>query len=462
MSKPKLHLSVPQSDAFWSEFKSNLVVAGFGSGKTKSSLVNIFDSLDQFPGVPQGYAAPTYGLIKDIFYPAVEDHCAEYGIKYHIQRSDHVINIEGMGKIVCRSMSNPDKIVGFEVGDFHLDEMDILKKENALNAWRKCKARCRFKFPKKRIRRPFGKRTKKMRKPNQMFAYTTPEGFKAAHHLFVKEPLKNSTIIKMSTYSNIKNLPDDYIDELMANYPPQLIAAYIMGDFVNLVNMPVWMCYDRTRCHSTEYVRKTDPLIIGMDFNVGRGCAVVYVERLMMPTDPRHPNHRLFVELTKKGHSTSQIQPIPTLHAVGEVYNSYDTIDTIRVLKERYPKSMMTVYPDASGDNRKSVNATISDIALLRDQGFIVKANPSNPNIKDRVQATNAMMYNANYITRLFVNAMLCPNLADSLEQQVYDKNGLPEKGDGKFDDMTDAASYPIAYLFPIKKPISTRTELIL
>ena len=61
----------------------------------------------------------------------------------------------------------------------------------------------------------------------------------------------------------------------------------------------------------------------------------------------------------------------------------------------------------------------------------------------------------------LWINDTKCPNLADALEQQVYDDNGLPEKGEGKGDDITDAASYPIAYIHPIKKLVSKRIELV-
>jgi hypothetical protein len=145
------------------------------------------------------------------------------------------------------------------------------------------------------------------------------------------------------------------------------------------------------------------------------------------------------------------------LHAVDEVHNSYDTPQTISILKERYRNNGITVIPDASGDARKSVNATTSDIALLKLAGYVVKKNRKNPNIKDRVTATNAMFCNANNERRLFVNDTMCPNFTAALEQQVYDNNGLPQKGEGKYDDIADAGSYPIANLFPIKRPQTVR-----
>jgi len=397
-----------------SKAKSIAAVAGFGSGKTEVGMFRMISTMQEHPGFNMLYLAPTIPLIKDIWYPKIETYLNAQGISHKINRSENTIHVHGYGSIFCRSMEHPHRIIGFEVLDAFLDELDVLNTDKALESWRKAKARCR----------------QKAGKTNQMYVTTTPEGFKATYELFKKNPVPGSELIQMSTYSNAHNLPDDYIDELKANYPSQLIEAYINGEFVNLVAMPVWNEYDRELNNSNAKATKTDNLLVGMDFNVGRGCAIVYVHRG------------------------------DQLHAVDEVYNSYDTPDTIRVLKERYPTHSITVYPDASGSSRKSVNATISDIATLRQAGFAVKSLKKNPNIKDRVMATNKMFCNGLGERMLFINKDACPNYGDALEQQVYDNNGLPEKGAGKFDDMTDAGTYPIAFLHPIKKITTTSMEI--
>jgi hypothetical protein len=421
----KISLSPPQSRAFVSTAKSIGIIAGFGSGKTELDLTRMISTMLKYPDADMLYLAPTFPLIKDIWYPKAERFFYEIGLKYGINKQDNTIQVAGMGKIFCRTMEHPSRIIGFEVLDAVLDEFDILKEEKAFEVWRKTKARCRQK-----VYLPGKKKKKKYRKLNQMIVSTTPEGFKASYKLFKQDPLPRSELIQMSTYSNEKNLPDDYIQELKANYPSQLIEAYLMGKFVNLVSKPVWYEYQRDLHRSFDFVKKKDSLIVGMDFNVGRGCAVVFVRR-------------------QNG-----------LHAVDEIINTYDTPATIMVLKTRYPRNTITVYPDASGESRKSVNATISDLALLRQAGFIVKALNKNPNVKDRVTATNAQFMNGCGDINLWVNDILCPVLSDCLEQQIYDKNGMPEKGEGKGDDITDAFSYPIATLYPVKKIQTTRIHL--
>ena len=51
---------------------------------------------------------------------------------------------------------------------------------------------------------------------------------------------------------------------------------------------------------------------------------------------------------------------------------------------------------------------------------------------------------------RYFVNDVLCPETANSLEQQVYDKQGKPDKTQDN-DHPNDALGYYINNQFPIK-----------
>jgi hypothetical protein len=288
---------------------------------------------------------------------------------------------------------------------------------------------------------PNKKQKEKHRKKNQLFVSTTAEGYKSVYELFVKNPAADSKLIHMSTYSN-PHLPPDYIDDLRSSYPAQLIEAYLMGGFTSLTDKPVWVSFDingNTLAKNTPKEWKTpqpnETLLLGMDFNVGRGCVVIYVKR-KVPKTPTTPTGEILL-------------------VVDEIKDSYDTPDTIRILNERYPKEKFPnriVFPDASGNNRKSVNATISDISLLQQNNFRIKKHKKNPNIKDRVASANAALYNAKQETKVFLVREKTPYLIEALEQHVYNKQGIPTKGEGKFDDLADAFSYPIAYMFPIKR----------
>jgi hypothetical protein len=161
-----------------------------------------------------------------------------------------------------------------------------------------------------------------------------------------------------------------------------------------------------------------DVLHIGMDFNVTNCSIVVHVVR---------------------GDS---------VHAVNEITGVFDTPTMGRILKEKYPAHRILIYPDASGNARKSNNASESDHSILRSFGFQVLVNSRNPFVKDRVLSVNAMINNQGQ-RRYFVNAQYCPSLAESLEKQSYDKNGEPDKKSG-FDHVVDATGYFIAYKYPL------------
>jgi hypothetical protein len=126
----------------------------------------------------------------------------------------------------------------------------------------------------------------------------------------------------------------------------------------------------------------------------------------------------------------------------------------IEHIKMRYPNRErdITIYPDASGKNRKTVGADSSDIQQLKDAGFRVKAKDSNPRVKSRVNAVNAMLCNGEGVRKLFVNREKCPLTVEGLEQQIYNDKGEPDKKSGN-DHGNDAFGYPIAFEHPIEKP---------
>jgi len=419
-------LNVPQANFLAMPHKFRAFVAGFGSGKTWVGCAGLCRHAWEHPRITAGYFAPTYPQIRDIFYPTIEEAAHDWGLSCKIAETNKEVALysgrQYRGTIICRSMDKPGSIVGFKIGHALVDELDVMAREKAQHAWRKIIARMRYKESGLR---------------NGVDVTTTPEGFKFVHEQFVRavrdKPALSSSygLIHASTYDNAKNLPDDYIPSLLDTYPENLIRAYLRGQFVNLVSGTIYHQFDRVKNNSTDTATDTETLFIGMDFNVGKMSGVVHVKRDGMPV------------------------------AVDEIANAYDTPDIIRIIKERfwrhdgdrYIKTReIRIYPDASGDSRKSVRASETDLQLLRDAGFTVVARSANPPVKDRINAMNAMFCNASGLRRYQVNVIRCPSYAECLEQQVWATNGEPDKSGGK-DHMNDAAGYFIFYDYPLVKP---------
>lgn len=415
---PSPKLNKPQAQFLALPHKFRAFVAGFGSGKTWVGSAGLCQHAWEWPRVNSGYFAPTYAQIRDIFYPTIEEVAEQWGLTTDIHETNKEVHLFSGGQyrstILCRSMEKPGDIVGFKIGHALIDELDVMKAHKAAIAWRKIIARMRYKA---------------VGLKNGIDVTTTPEGFKFVHAQFVKALREKPELrtlyglVQASTYDNAKNLPDDYISSLKATYPPQLIEAYIRGQFTNLSSGSVYPNFDRVLNHTAEQIKDGEALHIGLDFNVMNMTAAVSVIRDGLPLT--------LEELTK-------VRDTPAMAAL---------------IKERYQEKhqTITIYPDASGGNTSSKNASESDLSILRQAGFTVSVNPANPAVKDRVNAVNAMTLSSDGERRWKINTDTCPVLTESQEQQAYDSNGQPDKSTGH-DHANDASGYFLVKRYPIVK----------
>lgn len=403
----RIKATEPQAQFLALPHKYRLFCAGFGAGKSEAmanaAMIDACESSDALIGL----YAPTYDLIRLITAPRLTAKLTEHGIRHTYNKTENVIYTHTMrfGDFILRTLDNPERIVGYETYKAHCDELDTLPKEHARHAWNQVIARNR--------QMPTGIADVF----NQASAYTTPEGFRFCHERWVTKRTESYGMVQAPSYTN-PFLPKDYINSLRESYPGELVQAYIEGRFVNLTSGSVYNAYDRERCRSTETVLPDEPVFIGQDFNVGAMASTVYVRR---------PNG---------------------WHAVDQLTGVYDTPALVRILTERYAGHRITVYPDASGASRKTVNASESDISLLKQAGFVVKVKDANPKVKDRIMSVNQ----AFECGKLWVNDRACQDVASCLEQQAYDKNGEPDKSGG-FDHQNDATGYPIVFEMPVVKP---------
>lgn len=387
-------------------------VGGFGSGKTAAAIARAMALKVMCREQSIAYYLPTYPLIQDIAFERFPELCERRGWAFKLNRQDAVMEFPGAGRIVFRNMEQPDRIVGYEVAHSLVDEIDTMATDKARNAWNKIIARNR----------------QKCGMPNTVGVATTPEGFKFVWERWQKNPAPGYVLFRAKTEENAANLPADYIENLRKSYPPNLLLAYLEGEFCNLTAGSVYAEFDRQLNACADTIQTSEPLHIGMDFNVGRMSAVVFVLRDGLP------------------------------RAVDELTNLLDTPAMIAAIKSRYEGHAIFVYPDASGGGRRSNNASESDIALLRAARFSVFAPSSNPPVKDRVLAMNQMIHSEG-VRKLLVNVDRCPAFVEALEKQAYDKNGEPDKTSG-MDHLNDAAGYMIHYRFPVRGRGAQRLQL--
>jgi len=395
------------------------LVSGFGAGKTFAVARKAILLAMENPGCDGIVTEPNFPLLKQILVPEIKAALEYFDIPYEFKSADFEFHcmIKGVEtRIICKSMEGYERLIGINAAWCIMDEFDTAKPELAYNAYIKLLGRLRVGDKK------------------QMVIVSTPEGYRAMYRIFVEEADDNKKLLRAKTTDNY-HLPQDYIDTMRSQYPPELIEAYLNGEFTNLTSGTVYTQYDRTlNDTSTEDDGRSD-IHIGIDFNVGAMSAVAC--------------------LVKDN----------CVYAVDEYIGLFDTPELIATLEDKYAGRKVYVYPDAAGDARKSVQANVSDIKLLRQAGFNVRADSKNPSIMDRVNGLNTMFCNAQGHRRCFINTVKCPEATKAFEQQAYDENTqMPDKKNGHDNRGIDALGYLVAKLFPLsftrRKPLQQHERI--
>ncbi len=122
-------------------------------------------------------------------------------------------------------------------------------------------------------------------------------------------------------------------------------------------------------------------------------------------------------------------------------------------------RRIQTVYPDASGRSR-ATNAPggMSDFSIIRGPNsnrFDVISKASNPRIRDRENAVNGKLNPVKGKPTLTIDPR-CKKLIQYMLGYTHELR-LKQK---EMSHLLDATGYPIAYLFPVNKPVVVVTPI--
>ena len=142
--------NIPQARFLDLPHKFRAFVGGYGSGKTYVGGMAMCIHYFEHPKIEAGYFAPTYPMIRDIFYPTIEEVAFTFGMRVKINQANKEVHFYSgrwfYGTTICRSMDDPASIIGFKIGHSLVDEFDVLPLHKALLAWKKIIARMRYKI----------------------------------------------------------------------------------------------------------------------------------------------------------------------------------------------------------------------------------------------------------------------------------------------------------------------------
>ena len=233
-------LSHSQGQFYFAREKAVALVTGYGGGKSFIAFFRCVMEALHIPGIRLGFYSTTYDLLKLNIIPRFTEFLDTIKEPHTLNKSENIIYLHSTkAQIIFRSLDNPDRLIGYEVCKSYFDELDTMDTDKAQDVWRKGRARNRQKVFYK------GRQV-----PNQMFVTTTPEGYKFVYKYFGKNDPANDEydpqirLIQASSREN-KHLPEDYITDLIKDYPSQLVEAYINGQFVNLTSGAVYYAFNR-------------------------------------------------------------------------------------------------------------------------------------------------------------------------------------------------------------------------
>ena len=383
-------------------------IGGFGSGKSFALAAKLIFLGLRNPGKILMAAEPTFPMVRQVLVPAIDQALETWGIDYTYRASPtpeyKVMLPTGAVTILCISAENYQRIRGQNIAAAVWDECDTSPVDTAQKAGEMLLARMRT------------------GNVNQLAVASTPEGFKWAYRTFIENDGPDKRLIRVKTRDN-PYLPKEFIPSLERNYPSQLIAAYLEGEFVNLASCALYPEFDRSLNYSDTMPTEMDTIYVGIDINVGNSVT----QHLVRRGDEFH----FFNEAVYR--DTQQI-------AVG--------------LRDMYPehfrRGQLVLIPDAASRQRATAAAQESDLGILKKAGHKVSPQQSNPLIADRINAMNVLIEQR----RLKVGNG-CKNLIRTLEQHAFDDKGKPEKGGVGMDDLShsgDAAGYVCYRLAAIRQ----------
>jgi len=402
---------LPYQRDFATDFSHKYVgfCGGYGSGKTYTLAVKQLLLCFRSQGFTHLFLEPTIPLIDDVALPTWNMLLEKYSIPHTFKVSPRpVFKLflpGGETPVLLRSMENYERLIGVNAASIASDETDTTRQEIAEKAMIRLQGRVR------------------VGNCPQIAAASTPEGYGFMYTFFEEQKADNKKLYRGKSEDN-PYLDKGFVEDLKSKYHPQLVKAYLNGEFVNLESATVFYEFNREK-HTTGVFlpQPLERIVFGADFNVGQ-CHAVYG----------------VVRAGSKGQE---------LHCFAESKVS-DTFALVAHLQQKYPRhlaaGLVTCYPDASGSH-DSTSSTQSDHEILRAAGVKVVAERKNPYIAETLAHANVHMHR----NLVLINATTCHETINAAERWSYDSKTLkPSKGGAAdYSHCGDALRYLIWQVFP-------------
>tara|TARA_R100001460_G_scaffold64708_3_gene104996 strand:+ start:655 stop:1863 length:1209 start_codon:yes stop_codon:yes gene_type:complete len=389
-------LTKPQTTIFRSGERFRVCVAGRRFGKTFLSTAEILNAALSGKDKNVWYVAPTYKAAKEIAWEMLIKAIPPEYIEKTNESSLSLRLLNG-SIISLKGAEKPDNLRGRALDFCVLDEFADMRKE----AWFE-------------VIRP----SLSDRQGSALFI-GTPKGRNHFYELWGKGIDDDTWQSFQFTTLEGGHVSADEIEAARNDLDERTFDQEYKAQFVNYSGV-IYYAFERA-LSVKAYDHASEPLHIGMDFNLDPMSAVVMVRRG------------------------------DTLYAIDEIVMFGSNTDEMAAeITQRYKSCSVTIYPDPACRQRKTSAGGRTDLSILQNAGFNVKVRSAHTAIRDRINAVNSRLKSQDGNRHLFISPK-CKKVIESLERHVYKEGTSQPEKDG-FDHMNDALGYAVDYLFPIKK----------
>jgi hypothetical protein len=396
-------LTQPQQTIAEDSHRFRVVVAGRRFGKTHLAIRELAWHAKE-PKKEVWYVAPTYRMARTIVWRKLKNRLQDLNWVTKTNESDLSILLKNNSTISLKGADNYDSLRGVGLDFICLDEFADIDPE----AW--------FETLRPTLSDKQGK----------ALFIGTPKGIGNWAYEIFQNNLEDPEHWSSYQFTTIEggNVPQSEIDQARRDLDERTFRQEFLASFETFAGR---IYYAFERAHNVRKYEGTTPdiLYVGMDFNIDPCSAVI---------------------AAKFG---------DTLHIIDEVrIFSSNTNEMAQELKTRFPKSKLWVYPDPAGNQRKTSAGGQTDITILANAGFVVKAPRSHTPVRDRINAVNSRLCDSTGIRHLFVDPK-CKYTIEGLERQTYKEGSSQPDKDSGYDHLNDALGYMIDYLFPVRRDIN-------
>ena len=358
-------LTDPQRQVYDAEPRFKLLCSGRRFGKTYLCITRLINWAIEKPNRLCWYVTANYRMAKQIAWRQLK---AMVPMSICVKRNESDLSIELLnGSIIAlRGAENPDALRGVSLSALVVDEAAYVKQE----AW-------------EMVLRPA-----LSDQGGPAWFITTPAGLNWFHDLWEQAEEEDDWCSFSFTTIEGGNVPAEEIEAAKRTLDSRTFRQEYLASFETLTGR-VHPDFSQDNVDADVHDMGGD-ILWGTDFNVSVMAGVL----------------------------ASRVGD--TLHIWDEVAVKQSNTDEVcKMLRQRFPNRNIVAYPDPTGSARKTSAAGETDHGIIKKYGMKV-ISPRHPwAVKDKINATNWLIRNADGHIRMFVHPR-CKNLIKGLNNVTY------------------------------------------